>query len=432
MDGFKRPPRRPFGRPLTVPARPAVPGVQSQQPVAPVSDGRAHTHVPSHDTAPMDLTLAEDGKPVRPRRFQPSKRTLLFGGGLLGALIIALVCFGAWYTSQLPPVNPSDSHIERVEVKQGTAFAYIASRLQQRGLIRNTLAFDLYARISGKRSAVQAGTCSLTPAESVAEILDKLTSGCRDFKSLTFFPGATIEKPLYKPAHAQLDDTMNIKSVLSRSGYSETDIQSALAKTYGGPLFADKPAGSSLEGYIYGETYYVDTGATAEQVLQKTFDQMYKEVGPLVDSYKQQGLNLYQAITLASIIQRELNCEGKPEDRRIRCQGYQETIAQIFLKRLKMNMTLGSDVTFIYAADQEGVAPSVTINSPYNTRKNPGLPPGPIAVPGASALRALAHPSATDYLFFIAGDDGLIYFAKTDAEHQKNIKNHCQKLCSEL
>jgi UPF0755 protein len=381
----------------------------------------------------MDSSMQEVNNPVTPRK-SPVRwtRRRIICLVIVAVLLLASVIGAVWYRAQLKPVNLTDTSVQRVVIKEGTGFSYVAARLKERGLIRNVTAFNALALLTGKRSDIKEGTCSLNPSESAAEILGKLTSGCDDFKSITFFPGATIEKPLYKPAHAELDDTMNIKSVLARASYSDSDIAAALSKQYTGPLFQGKPAGSSLEGYIYGETYYVDTTATAEQVLQKTFDQMYKEVEPLIPSYQQRGLNLYQAITLASIIQRELNCEGKPEDRRLRCQGFQETIAQIFLKRLAENISLGSDVTFIYAADMMKVAPSVNIDSPYNTRVHTGLPPGPIAAPGPSALRALAHPSNTDYLYFIAGDDGMIYFAKTQAEHEANIKNHCQQLCNEL
>jgi UPF0755 protein len=162
---------------------------------------------------------------------------------------------------------------------------------------------------------------------------------------------------------------------------------------------------------------------------------MYKIVqrNNLVAGYKSQQLNLYQGITLASVVQSELDCEDKKTpERKERCYQYQRTIAQIFLKRLREGTSLGSDVTFIYAANKQHIAPTVTIDSPYNTRLHPGLPPGPISSPGELALKAVANPTDTDYLFFIAGDDGLIYFAKTDAEHQKNIKNHCQIGCGEL
>ena len=206
---------------------------------------------------------------------------------------------------------------------------------------------------------------------------------------------------------------MHVRYRLQEFGYSESQVESALSKQYSGPLFADKPAGTSLEGYIYGETYYVDPGAAPEVVLQTTFDEMYKQLTryALPSKFTSQGLNLYQAITLSSIVQRELNCEGKPtEARKETCFQYQRSIAQVFLKRLHEGISLGSDVTFIYAADMRGVTPTVDIDSLYNTRIHTGLPPGPIASPGIHALRAVADPSATDYLFFIAGDDGCLLY----------------------
>jgi UPF0755 protein len=90
---------------------------------------------------------------------------------------------------------------------------------------------------------------------------------------------------------------------------------------------------------------------------------------------------------------------------------------------------LGSDVTFIYAAKKLGVEATPTLESPYNTRIHPGLPPGPISSPGLSALQAVANPAAGDYTYFLAGDDGKTYFAHTFEEHEANIVNHCQKNC---
>ena len=162
---------------------------------------------------------------------------------------------------------------------------------------------------------------------------------------------------------------------------------------------------------------------------------MYKAVQKydLVNKYREHGLTLFEGITLASIVQRELNCEGKPtEERKERCYGYQQQIAQVFLKRLDENVALGADATFIYAADMMKVTPRVDLDSPYNTRKYPGLTPGPIGAPGIHALRSVAYPTSTDYNFYITGDDGLFYFSKTLAEHEKNIRDHCKVLCAEL
>jgi UPF0755 protein len=289
------------------------------------------------------------------------------------------------------------------------------------------LTFEIMARLAGKHNAVKAGTCTLMRSESAAQILDKITSGCHDFKAITFYPGATLYRSRSKP------NSMDVTDVLLAAGYAQADIDTALAKTYtttGIDLFADKPAGTDLEGYVYGETYYVDTDATVEDVLQTSFDQMASDIaaGGYIEKFKARGLTLYQGITLASIVQRELSCSSSETT----CYSDQQKIAQVFYARLGSSMTLGSDVTFYYAADKLGVDPSINIDSPYNTRRYAGLPPGPIAAPGKHALDAVANPASTDYLFFIAGDDGTVYFAHTDAEHQANVSKYCHTLCSAL
>jgi len=349
------------------------------------------------------------------------------------ALIITLIgfltCVGLWvgYLIQLQPVNTSDTSAQKVVIKSGQTFGEIAQYLQQRSLIRSPLAFEIMARLSGKHNDVKAGTCVLHRNETATQILDKITSGCHDFKSITFYPGATLYKSRSKPT------SMDVTDVMLAAGYSQEEVDGALEATYttkGIDLFAGKPAGASLEGYVYGETYYVDVDASAQEVLQTTFDQMASDIqtGGYVEKFKAHSLTLYQGITLASIVQRELSCSSGATA----CYQDQETIAQIFYTRYTSGMTLGSDVTFYYAADKLGVDPSTTIDSLYNTRRYAGLPPGPIAAPGKHALDAVANPASTDYLFFVAGDDGTVHYARTDAEHEANIAKYCLKLCSEL
>jgi UPF0755 protein len=433
MDGFKRPKRptlpqqasnRVLPRPSTLDeARLPAVGSPDRQ-----TDWGEDALLAEHSEMPPTIEVVK----------QPSRRRTWFlrlFAIVIGALLVLGLAMFVWYQQGISAKNSSDTTDYKVVINPGASVGYVAKSLESRGIIKNKLAFELYARLSGKATSLKEGTCKVKASQSASEILDILSKGCNEFKIVTFFPGATIEQPLYKPAHAELDKTMYIKYRLSQAGYSNDEITAALGQEYAGPLFAGKPADAGLEGYIYGETYYVDVDASAQKVLQTTFDQMYADMkkNNLPTLYAKQNLTMYQAITLASIVQRELNCEGKPTaERKERCYQYQRTIAQIFLKRLKEGISLGSDVTFIYAADMRGVAPTVDIDSPYNTRIHTGLPPGPIASPGLLALRAVANPSDTNYLFFIAGDDGLIYFAKDQAGHEENIKNHCQKLCNEL
>lgn len=391
----------------------------ARAPVPPVAS-------PSIQAVPLsDIDHSQHTRRPRPVwRWVLSSVALLLLGGIGGMYW--------WYNEQLRPMDSNDHAAVKFVVAEGAHFSDIATHLRQRGLIRNELAFEIYATIAGKKDALKAGTCSLKRSETSEELLQKLTAGCHDFRAITFFPGGTIEKPLYKPSGALLSQTMYVKYVLQHAGYSDGQIAAAFQKQYTGPLFAGKPAGMTLEGYIFGETYYMPLEATADQVLEESFKHFYAIVqkNDLEAKFKAHGLTLYQGITLASIVQRELNCEDKPTpERKARCYGYQQEIAQVFLKRLQDSMPLGSDVTFIYAADMMGVAPTPELESPYNTRIHAGLPPGPIASPGEMALQAVANPSSTDYLFFLAGDDGLIYFARTNAEHESNAAKYCKTLC---
>lgn len=429
MDGFKR------SRPRT-----GGPSASTQPRSTPVSKPTpVSSPQPTTPTPPQIATADETSAPEkidtvsapRPRR---SKKWLILA--IVGLIFVAVAVLAyLWYGSQTTAVDANDTTTQRFEVKEGSSFSDVTAQLHERGLIRSPLAFDIYARLHGHRSNLKASTCSLKKSQSAGEILDKLVAGCHDFVSVTFYPGATIEQPLYKPESATMEQTMYVKYRLKQAGFSDEEINAALAKQYDSPIFANKPTGTTLEGYVFGETYYVDKSSTAEDVLKETFVQMDKVLArnDIVAKFKAQGLNLYEGITLASIVQRELNCEDKPtKERKDRCYGYQREIAQVFLKRLREGTSLGSDVTFIYAADMMKVFPSVDLDSPYNTRIHTGLPPGPIASPGELALKAVANPTDTNHLFFIAGDDGLIYFADTNAEHEANIRDHCQILCSEL
>jgi UPF0755 protein len=328
--------------------------------------------------------------------------------GVLFCILAAVIAAYIWYTQALLPVNASDQSKVRIEIASGSSPDIIGKTLESKKLIKSQLAFDIYTRLSGTRSRLQAGTYSLSPSETTAAIVAHLVSGKVDQYNLTFLPGATLQEN---------------KKVLVGAGFKDTDIDAAFAKSYDHPLFTDKPEGADLEGYIYGETYTFDSSATLESILKTTFDHYYdvvKEDG-LIDGFKKQGLNLYEGITLASIVQREVPTSTD-----------QKQVAQVFFKRLSTGMQLGSDVTYQYAAKKLGVAPTPELDSPYNTRKYTGLPPGPIATPGRSALDAVANPASGDFLYFLSGDDDKTYFARTSDEHEANIRDHCQVKCSIL
>ena len=231
--------------------------------------------------------------------------------------------------------------------------------------------------------------------------------------SFTILPGETLAE---------------VRQKLIEVGYSATEVDTALSSNYNFGFLQDRPEGASLEGYLYGETheFYKDTPAT--EVIETFLTGMNKVIteNNLEEKYAAQGLSLYEGITLASIVQKEAPASEMP------------TVAQVFLTRLAYGILLGSDVTVSYAVDQ--VDPgrqlyadnqaALEVDSCYNTRLYAGLPCGPISNPGLSALLAVAEPSDTSYLYFLTGDDGVMYYSYTEDEHIQNIYSHCQDLCN--
>jgi UPF0755 protein len=381
-------------------------------------------------TTPPTAQSAPQPTDNKPLSLAKKRRWIWWAVGVIIFLLMVATAGYFWYVNALTPVNANDKTVQQVQINEGASFSFVSGRLEERKLIRSSLALQIYAYIHHEVSNLKQGSCNLMPSESSAEILKKLTSGCHDFKSVTFYPGATIEK---SKNLKEGEKDFSVRGSLEAAGFSDADITAALSATYSGPLFAGKPAGTSLEGYIYGDTYFINADSGPEEALKDSFSEMEKAVEKdnLVAEYKAHGLSLYQGITLASIIQRELSCDNLDTAKQAACYENQQKVAQVFYSRLAQDMELGSDVTFIYAAGLTGAAPAPSLDSPYNTRLYKGLPPGPIASPSEYSLRAAANPASTDYLYFIAGDEGggAMYFGKTEAEHEQNIKDHCQVLC---
>ena len=344
------------------------------------------------------------------KKKSPRKKNILWVIGIVVAVVALLVGGGLlWYNVQLSPVDTTNQDKKLVTIVSGTTPDEIGKQLKDEGLIRDRTVFMWYTRIQGVQNSLQAGTYRLSPSESTPKIVEHLTSGKVDTFNIRFLPGATLAD--------------NRKTLLG-AGYSATEVDEALVASYNSPLFEGKPASADLEGYIYGETYTFGTDTSVKAILEHIFDYYYGVVkdNNLVAQYKAQNLSLYEGITLASIVQREASpgCEDMSQ------------IAQVFYSRLALGMPLGSDVTYQYIADKTGVPRDPNLNSPYNTRRFAGLPPGPIATPGKKALLAVASPAKGDYLYFLSGDDDVTYFARTLNEHEANIANHCKEKCKIL
>ena len=251
-----------------------------------------------------------------------------------------------------------------------------------------------------------------------------------DMKARTFtftiLPGETIMD--VKKSLLSVNRNGEVADGEMLPNYTEAEVDEALNATYDFDFLAGRPEGASLEGYLFGETHEFYGEATVKDIITKYLEGMGAVItnNNLVEKYAARGLSLHEGITLASIVQKESQAAEMP------------TVAQVFLTRLGYGIGLGSDVTVSYAVDLVDPdrniyvdnAAALTIDSCYNTRLYPGLPCGPISNPGLAALNAVAEPSDTAYLYFLTGDDGMMYYSYTEAEHIQNAALHCQDLCN--
>lgn len=323
---------------------------------------------------------------------------LLVGGGLAAH---------SWYNRNLGAVSSSQK-IVYFPVAQGSSLQEIASDLKRAGLIRSTTAFEAYVRGRQLYAKMQAGTYALSPSMSTPQIVSKMVNGEVSKSYITILPGKTIK---------------DIRETFKEAGYNDSELDVAFdPSTYPQEaVLANLPAGASLEGFLYPDTFQLETGTSAQTIIQESLEEMQAHLtADIIAGFAAQGFSVYQGVTLASIVNQESDDPS-----------VDPTIAQVFLSRLKQGMMLQSNVTADYAADLAGVPRTVTINSPYNTYLHTGLPPGPIGNMTEDALKAVAHPSNTNYLYFIAGDNGAIHFSQTEAEHEQAISQYCHNLCAQ-
>ncbi len=305
--------------------------------------------------------------------------------------------------------NPSGD-VQTFEIQLGETTAEITRRLESKNLIPNARALRDYLVYTGLDTSIQAGEYMLNPRMSPLEVAHALQDATPQQISFNILAGWRMEE---------------IADALPTSGLSFAPgafLASARNPILTHPLSPYLPEGASLEGFFFPDQYRLDRNITQEQFISTILDNfMIKVIPTLSEGFQNQGLDLYKAVTLASIVQREAMSEDE-----------MGTIASVFLNRLSIGMRLETDPTVQYAlgyqnADQTWWKNPLGINdlkfySPYNTYIFPGLPPGPIANPSLEALSAVAYPEQTPYYFFRAACDGSgrHNFSQTFEEHKAN------------
>lgn len=323
----------------------------------------------------------------------------------------ALVLAGVFYFGIVrPEVGPAGSAAKKIEIKSGAGFREIASLLQAQGFIRSKYVFEIYALLRGRARVLKPGNYEIASGLSLSSIVNVLAKGPEDVQ-FVLAPGMTA-----KEADEKLSG-LNLIKAGELNALSLRDLAESrpwLTKILNQVVFKGKEE-LSLEGFLFPDTYRLSFGSTAAEITSKILDNFETKALPALAA--KEGKELFYAVTLASLLEKEA---PDPEERKI--------IAGILEKRLEIGMPLQVDAAVVYArcAKKFLNCPPLTkkdynIDSFYNTYKYKGLPPGPIANPGASAIYAAVHPASSSYLYYLSHlKTKQTIFAKSFDEHARN------------
>ena len=319
---------------------------------------------------------------------------------VVGALLLGA---GGWwlYARAIEPYRGYTGDDAFVDIPSGASPATIGSRLVDAGVVRDARTWQVALWISGRSRSLRAGEYRFDAPLHALDVIDKIARGDVYRRRLTFREGLTI------PEMAQ---------VFEERGFGRAaEFQEAAQNA---SLIADlDPEARDLEGYLFPETYALPRGTSAAAVVAQMVDGFRRVLTPdLRAAATSAGLTTRQLVTLASLVEKET---GTPAERPL--------VAAVYHNRMKIGMGMQADPTVIYALQKAGKytgnlrRDDLQFDSPYNTYKYPGLPPGPIAAPGKASLEAAARPADVGYLYFVSRNDGSHVFASTLDEHNRNV-----------
>jgi UPF0755 protein len=327
------------------------------------------------------------------------KRLLL----VAAAVIVTLVAVGAvWLLlGAEQPYKGYDAAEQFVEIPPGAGPAAIGRRLTAAGVVRDEASFRIALWRSGQARRLQAGEYRFDRAMSAREVIDKLVRGEVFTRPVTFPEGLTMRQ---------------MSQIYERDGVgSASDFMRAAQNV---ELIRDiDPGARDLEGYLFPNTYSLPRKSSAADLIERMVTAFRDALTPeLVERAAVRGLSVREFVTFASLVEKET---AKSEERPV--------VAAVYANRLKIGMGMQCDPTVIYALERAGrytgnlTREDLKVDSPYNTYRYAGLPPGPIASPGRASLEAAANPAAVPYLYFVSRNDGSHVFSTTLDEHNRNV-----------
>lgn len=296
--------------------------------------------------------------------------------------------------NQMLNKRPAETVTKVVEIPPGSTAGEIGDLLEAEGIIADRWYFVAYVRLNKLESKLQAGRYELSSELTVPEIADLVVAGKVALTKFTVPEGYRL---------TEIADAAEAAGLCSADEF--------LAACDNGDPKRRVPEGVSLEGYLFPDTYFFDSGITPGEIVAIMLDRFFEVITyEDIERIKASGRTLQEVVILASLVEREAMVDDE-----------RPLVAAVFVNRLKRGMNLGSCATVIYAmgyVPERITIQDLKIDSPYNTYVNPGLPPGPICSPGEASLRAAIEPADVDYLYFVSNGDGTHTFTSTYAEHE--------------
>lgn len=340
--------------------------------------------------------------------------------------VLALLGFGTskaidWWNFNVNTPMSTSSHAVPFNIDQGETPTDIGTNLFAVHLIRSTVAFDFYTRVTNAAPKFEAGSFVLNSNMSLAQIVSALQHSNPAQQVVTFPEGFPLREQARTVEAKKLGTAPNF---FTAADYLQAAKDPSWAATYGflprQPASADFP----YEGYLFPDTYQIDPAAGVRGLVKQQLDAFGVVFSPALQAQIAQPTSSRPAesvqaiVILASMVDREANATN-PSDR--------GNVCSVYYNRLKIGMTLGVDATLLYALGRltpEPTAAELTLNSPYNTRTHAGLPPGPISNPGQAALLACINPPKTDYLFYFTDRQGVTHFETNESDFNRDIQKY--------
>ena len=321
-------------------------------------------------------------------------------------LLIAIILFAwAYYAYQVTSSVSNSSEVASFEIKSGQGVNQISTNLYAQGLIKSMFWFEVYVWQKNLERNFIAGVHDLPLNLSIREITARLTNPGESETTITVIEGWNNREIAGYLAEKDLVEEPEFLNLVSAN-------LSQFVNLY--DFLADKPDGADLEGYLFPDTYRVFKNSSAAEIARKMLDNFEAKLTPKMRlDIKSQGWSVFEIVTLASIIEKEVRT---PED--------MKTVSGIFRKRLEANIALQSDATVNYVTGKSRIQPTaddLQVDSPYNTYKYRGLPPSPISNPGLNAINAAIYPEDNPYYYFLTTKEtGEVIYSRTYDEHLQN------------